>query len=212
MPTFAQIRTKVSRKLIDPSNTAVSVADVGDAINDALNFWKQRPLWFNQKTATTTLVIGDPVIPGMPSDFLFEDSENGFVIPYQNITYTLEKKPPKIYDAVSIAGALGLPSIYTWRNGVYSVYYNPNLAYTLNIYYTADYTALSADSDNNDFTNYADQLLMYETLSRLSGEDRQDLQMDNSYAAKADREYNNLTMRSFRQKATGYLTINTILH
>lgn len=210
MPTFAQLRAKVSKKLIDPNNTAVSVADVGDAINDAIRFWQYRRFWFNEASTTTTLIVNNEIIPGIPSDFLYEDEENGFVIPYANISYTLKKKPPKVLDGIS-TNAQGLPFIYTWRNGQYEVYYLPNLAYTLNIYYIKSYSDLSADGDNNDFTNKADQLITYEALSRLSGEDRQDLQMDNTYAAKADREYKNLCSRTFQQTASGYLTVETIL-
>ena len=211
MATFAELRTRVSRKLIDPSNTAVSVANVGDAINDAIRFWRYKHFWFNEATATTTLVVGNPVIPNFPTDFLFEDEDNGFVIPYQQISYTLKKKHPKEYDLESIQNAKGIPYIYTWRNGVYSVYFNPNIAYTLNIYYIKNYIDLSADADNNDFTNYADQLIVYEALSRLTGEERQDMDTGNSYSAKANREFTNLKQRSAKQAATGRLSIETII-
>jgi hypothetical protein len=210
MPTFSQLKTKIARKLIDPNSTAVSLANVGEAINDAIRFWRYNPLWFNEATATVTLVVGDPVVPSIPSDFLFEDEENGFVILYNQISYSLKKKHPKEYDLTSIQNAVGLPYIYTWRNGVYSVYYNPNLAYTMNIYYIKNYVDLVADGDSNDFTNYADQLIVYEALSRLTGEDRQDTAVGDSYFAKANREFENLKKRSRRHSATGRLTVETI--
>ena len=211
MSTFAELKAKTSRKLIDPNGTAVSAANVGDAINDAIKFWKYKRFWFNEDTATTTLVIGSATIPNFPTDFLFEDEENGFVIPYNQISYTLKKKHPKVFDNISIQNALGLPFIYTWRNGVYSVYFNPNIAYTLNIYYIKNYVDLVNDADFNDFTVYADQMILYEALSHLNGEDRQDTTMGDSYFAKANREFQNLNARSLKQTATGSLTVETII-
>ena len=211
MPTFKELRDKVARKLIDPNNTAISDLNVGDAVNDAVRFWKQKALWFNEAAATTTLVIGNPVIPNLPSDLLFLDPENGFVIPYNQISYTLKKKHPVEFDSISIEGAMGLPFIYTWRNGVYSLYFNPNIAYTLNIYYIKDYADLQGDNDTNDFLTYADQLIMYETLSRLYGEERQDMATGDTYFAKANREFANLKVRSKLQNATGRLIVDTII-
>jgi hypothetical protein len=211
MPTFAQLKTRVSRKLIDPNNTAVSASDVGDAINDAIKYWKYSRFWFNETTATVTLNVSDQVVPNIPSDFLYEDQENGFVILYDQITYTLTKKHPKEFDRISIQNATGLPSVYTWRNGVYTVYFQPNIAYTMNIYYIKDYVDLSADDDSNDFTTFADQLITYEAVGRLTGEDRQDSASGSEYLGRADREFKNLTNRTSKQTASGRLDVDTIL-
>lgn len=212
MPTFGQLKTLVARKLLDPNYQAVTASDVGDAINDAIRYWKYQRYWFNEASTQVQLSTGVGNITNLiPADFLYEFPENGFVIPYSNINYALFHKSPQIFDAVSISNAVGIPYIYTFRNQNYEIYFNPQLDYLMNIYYIKDYTALSADSDNNDFTNLADQLIIYEALSRLTGEDRQDLQMDNSYAAKADREDKNLKQRTFKQTGSGENTVHSIL-
>jgi hypothetical protein len=224
MPTFSQIATVVSRKLIDPNNTAVALADVKQAINDAQRFWRYRRFWFNEDSTVFNFVAGNPYVcedgvsppaefagaPSLPSDFLSEFPEAGFVIRYSNVSYPMTKVHPRDYDAANVS-AIGIPSIYTWRKGRFEFYYYPNIDYTCNCYYFKDYADLVADGDTNDFTEYADQLLIYEALSRLSGEDRQDLQMDNSYAAKADREYANLERQTFKKTASGKLEVNSIL-
>lgn len=223
MPTFAQLKTIVSRKLIDPNNTAISASDVGQAINDAIRFWRYRRFWFNESSTTLTMDINDPFVlgygntnssyplaPVLPSDFLEELPKDGFVIQYSNLSYTMNKVHPREYDNQNVRGQ-GLPYCYTWRNGNYEFYWYPNLAYTLSVYYFKNYVDLVSDNDNNDFTNLADQLVIYEALSRLSGEDRQDLEMNNSYAAKADREYSNLERRTFKKTASGKLSVDSIL-
>lgn len=213
MTTFASLKTTVSRKLQDPNNTAVSAADVGTAINDAINYWKFRRFWFNEASSLNNVLPAQTsdITSLLPSDFLVELPENGFTIPYSQITYPLEKVSPQQFDDDSIDNGYGLPFEYTWRAQKYYIYFSPQITYALNIYYLKDYDALSGASDTNDFTEFADQLIIYETLSRLSGEDRQDLQMDNTYAAKAEREYTNLTQRSFKQTGSGRLDVDTIL-
>lgn len=210
MPTFAQIRSKVSKKLIDPNNTAISVADVGDAINDAIRYWKHKPFWFNQATGSVALMAGGTGGLSLPSDFLYENSENGFVIYDNGVTTSLVKRTNYDFDVDAATGGQGTPYIYTYRHGGYELYYIPDQAYTLVVYYTRDYADLSADGDANDFTNYADQLVMYEALGRLSGEDRQDLDMNNTYMAKADREYRTLLARTTEQAATGSMSFDTL--
>lgn len=210
--TFLQLRTKVARKILDPLNSAVTDENVGDAINDALAYWKYRRFWFNEHHSIATLSVSVGNFTNvLPDDFLYEFPEDGFNIPYNNITYPLFKKSPQIFDTTAIANAVGLPYIYTTRNGNYELYFNPQLAYSLNIYYIQDQTPFANDSDTNPFSEYADQMLIYEAISRLIGEDRQDLQMNNSYWQKADREEKNLKQRTFKQTASGSLTVETII-
>lgn len=212
MSTFAQIKSKVSRKLLDPNTTAISGADVGDAVNEALDYWKKSQFWFNEGSAVATMVPGQANFTALlPSDFQYEDQQNGFVIVDGQVFYTLEKKSPKDFDYDAVQDSQGLPYIYTYRNKQYECYFQPDQAYTLNIYYIKDYADLVNDSDTNDFTEEASELLVYEALSRLIGEDRQDLQMNNTYAAKADREAKNLKQRSAKQTGTGRLEVTTIL-
>lgn len=221
MPTFAQLKSKISRKLIDPNNTAISAANVGDAINDAIRYWRYTRFWFNEKTAVLTMNVNDtyvlkdydpsmPNTPYLPTDFLYLVPKNGFVINYNNLSYTIHPRPPQIFDAQNVRG-IGLPYIYTRRSNNYEFYFFPNIAYQLYVYYIKNYDDLVDDSDNNDFTNEADQLIIYEALSRLSGEDRQDLEMNNTYAAKADREADNLLKRTSLMTGSGELTVDTIL-
>lgn len=233
MPTFQALQTKVSKKLIDANNTAISASDVGDALNDALRFWKFRRFWFNERQSTVTMDINDPFLflygqsnatypsaPTLPQYFLYEFPDDGFVIYYNQVRYPITKRHPLLYDnqavgsvsgTSSTGSGLGLPFVYTFRNMAYEFYYYPNLAYTLTVNYITDYADLVNPADTNDFTNYADRLLMYEALSHLYGENRQDENQENKYAKKADREYENLNIRGARQTASGELTIESIV-
>ncbi len=210
MATFGELKTKISKRLQDTQGTAVSTSDVADAINTAITFWKKQKLWFNEASTTISLTLGNPIISGLPSDFQFELSDNGFVIEKSKMRYILKKVPPVQYDNENIEGN-GLPEIYTWKAGVFYVYPYPQEAYTTKVYYIKEYADLANDNDTNDFTINADQLIMYEALSRLHGEMRQDEKMEAYYSARAQEEFSNLSSFGKRKSGSGQLTIETIL-
>lgn len=236
MPTFGALQTKISKKLIDAGQTAISGSDVGDAINDAQHFWKFRRFWFNERQTTLTMDVNDPFVfmsgsnnpavanyplaPVLPSTFLYEFPEDGFVIYYSQSRYVMKKKNPKVFDEQAIGSitgtsstgsGAGLPFIYTFRHQSYEFYFYPNIAYSLVCNYITDYADLANASDTNDFTNYAARVLLYEALSHLYGENRQDEQQEGTYFQKAEREYQNLKMRGFQNQETGELVTENIL-
>lgn len=223
--TFAGLRTKISKKLIDANQSAVSDSDVGDALNDALHYWKQKRFWFNEGQNSVTLGANNPYVlgygnsqpsgfanaaPVLPQDFLFEFERDGFVIPYANLSYRFDKVNPADLDDASTSG-YGIPYIYCFRNGNYEFYYRPNLAYTLQINYVKDVADFVNDAETNVFSQYADRLLMYEALSHLFGENRQDASQDNLFASKAEREFRLLKKRSSSNVASGKLSFYSIL-
>jgi hypothetical protein len=223
MATFGSLQTKISKKLIDANQTAVSASDVADAINDALHYWKQKHFWFNEGQTTLTMDINDPYVlgygntvsgypgaPVLPSDFLYEVPRDGFVILYSQLKYRFRKVDPAQFDDTDIQG-VGMPYIYTFRNGNYEFYFYPNVAYSLTVNYVKDVVDLVNQADSNVFTVNADRLLMYEALSHLYGENRQDNAQDGFYAAKADREARLIKTRSSMNNASGHLAVDSIL-
>ena len=222
--TYGSLQTKVSAKLIDSGNSAISASTVGDALNDALHYWKQKRFWFNEAQASLTMDINDPYVlgygntnasypnaPVLPQNFLYEFEKDGFVIPYSKLFYRFKKVSPAQYDDNNIEG-IGIPYIYCYRNGNYEFYFYPNIAYTLMVNYLADQPDMVNSSDTNVFTQYADRLLMYEALSHLMGENRQDNTQDNFFAQKADREFRLLKTRTSNNNAAGVLAVESILH
>lgn len=206
MPTFAELKTAVSKRLLDANNTAVSSADVGDSINAAIRYWKQRTFWFNQKNQTVTLNIDNPIIPNFPIDFLYEIPEGGFVIDYSQTRWPLTKVDNATYENANVEGK-GLPYLITFREGTWQVYWYPDQEYSLIIRYIKDYNDLVGDNDVNDFTTFADRLIMYDALSRLNAEFRQDEKMESYYSARAGNEYKNLNQRSNKVYGTGTMQI-----
>lgn len=210
MATFGELKTKISKRLQDTQGTAVSTSDVADAINTSIKYWKKKIFFFNQKSDSITLTEDSAVIPSIPSDFQFELSDAGFVVEDSQINYPLKKIPLAQYELEDIEGS-GVPSVYTWKSGSFYMYPYPQQAYTMRINYIKDYDDLVLDGDTNDFTTNADQLIMYEALSRLHGELRQDEKMEAYYSARAQNEFSILSSFGKRKSGSGQLTIETIL-
>jgi len=211
--TFSDIITAVSKRLIDPSNTAVDVSDVKAAINEATSFWKFRRFWFNEVTDTTTLTAQDPnmsfpaatcMLPAFGSD--------GFYIIYSNLRYPLRKETAQVYDDVYLSNGFGIPRIYSAIGGVgYQCYPIPDRDYTLGRHYLKEYTDLVNNADTNDFTVNASRLLTLRALKTLSMEIRQDGNAYNYYDAAEAAEYKNLMVRTTKQNASGSLSIASMI-
>lgn len=213
MATFGELITSCSKRLLDTSNVAVSTSDVADALNAAIKFYKFQRLWFNESYEGTTLSEASTEIT-LPSDFLVEMPEDGFTIVDNDTRYTLQKVDSAEFNRQKTDGT-GLPYIYVYRGGAYEIYYIPDQDYTLEIRYLKDYPPFATDGtgngQSNDFTIYADQLILYDALSRLHGELRQDEKMETYYSARAKNELDNLQLRTRKQNSSGVLTVESIL-
>lgn len=191
MATLAELRQRVSDRLIDPNNTAVSPARVTASINDALSYYARKEFHFNRAQSNTTLTVGNPVIP-LPVDFYQEVLPNTFVLYDGNTRFPLEKVNPTEYDNINIVDTNGIPTIYKYDTGVFKCFPYPDRAFIVTVSYIKSYPVLVNDTDTNDFTVYGDKLLMYDALSRLSAELRQDDKMEAYYSGRAKDEYKSL--------------------
>jgi len=207
MANFGDLKTKVSRKLLDAQNTSVSVSEVADGINEAIKYWKQREIfWFNQLGTSLTTTIGSPILDLTGTNILYLDKSAGMVIPYQNYNYTLYQVPPDYYDWSNI-NSPGRPYAYTFRNGAYYLYYIPDQAYTVNLSGAKDYIDLVLDADTNDWTEKADILIVYEALSRLF-QNRGDIEKADYFSQGAASEASNLRKRTSNMMASGTMRVD----
>lgn len=211
MATFAQMKTWVSKRLQDPNNTAVSSDDVGDLINQALNYWKNIRFWFNEITDTTTLTQSNASVP-LPDDWLVPSIDNCFVIEYSGIRYPLKKVSEEQYNAMYLSNGIGQPWWFAKQaTDDYQVYPIPDRDYTLRRFYIRDYEDFSADGDTNDFSENAQFLLQYTAAAYGSRDFRQDLDMYKAFMDRALDEEQNLLVTTRKDNATGSLTITSML-
>lgn len=222
MATFGAVRTAIARRLLDDSNTAVTLIEIGEAINEAISTWKKKRFWFNTAKYNTTIAATDTtvvtatstcsIVP-LPTDFLMDLPRNGLVIIDNLFPYQVKKYEPSVFDGISSLITTGRPRIYCNRNGVLEAYPSADRAYNANLYYIKDYTAFvttgADDSSTNDFldNDKGRYLIQNHALADLHGELRQDDAMEKRYTARRDAEYNTMIARTQRTLRTGILTV-----
>lgn len=204
------MRSKVSVRLKDPQNTAVSASDVDTVINDAIKEYKKKRFWFNEFKEDVILNVNDPILPPLPSGTPILDvfKKGGISINYSQTRWAVTKISSAEYDAGNTQGQ-GIPYVYTYRNNQYELYWYPDAAYTAVVRGLKDYVVLTAN-DTNDWLTYAEDLIMYESLSRLFGEFRQDDKMEGYYSARAKDQYNRLIAETNKRNKTGRIAVGEL--
>lgn len=212
MATFVQMKTWVSKRLLDPNNTSVSSDDVGDLINMAMTYWKNRRFWFNEHTDTTTLLQGNPTV-SLPDDWLVGSIDESFVIEYSGIRYPLKKLAEQMYNAIYLSNGVGQSWWFSRiANEEYQVYPIPDKDYTIRRFYLKNYEPFVNDPDSNDFSENAANLLQYTAASYGMRDFRQDYAAADGFWAQANREYQSLLVTTRKANATGSLTLTSILN
>lgn len=207
MSNFAQMKLWVSKRLLDPNGTSVSSDDVGEMINQAIEYWKKRRFWFNEKTETVTLARSNNFIP-LPDDYYIPSLDFGaFVIEYSGIRYPLKKLSEASYNNYYLSNGIGQP--FWWSKQAepdnYVVYPIPDKDYTLRCFYLKKYDPLVADNDTNDWTDLAQDLIKYQALAYGMNDFRQDFNAADRFQERAKTEYQNLLLRTRKENATGHL-------
>jgi hypothetical protein len=210
MATFGDILTKVVKRLKDPNNVEISSSDVATVINDAIQHWSKIRFWFNEFQDTVTLTANDPVLPTLSVTPLYLFQQGGITINYAQTRWPLKPVSSLEYDEMNVQGQ-GIPFAYTERNGGYELYYYPDAAYSAVVRGVKAYEEFATDgsenSQSNDFTTNAADLIIYEALARLFGEIKQDPKMESYYANRAMNEKLSLMKQTNRRKSTGRIAV-----
>lgn len=206
--TFKQLKDRIASM----ANQNFSESDIGTAINSSIDYLRKWRFWFTEGEQSITLTSGQAdQTAHMPSNFGGFLEPNGIVISDDGIYIPLSKIDSLSYDSIYEDNSRGLPRYFTYRNGELLVYPEPDQAYTGIIYFMKTYTALSADGDTNDFTDYADRLVQYKTLEDLYMDYRHDPERAAIYGNKFKDELTILKQENYEKTATGFLQNQEVL-
>lgn len=212
MATFAEMKTWVSKRLQDPNNTAVSSADVGDLINQAMEYWKNVRFNWNEDIYIDVLAAQNPQIT-LPDDFLCPATDDMVVIEYSGIRYVLKKLVETLYNGVYLSNGIGQPWWYSKQaTDGYRTYPIPDKDYDYRLFYLKDYASFSADGDTNDFSTFGKNLIQYTAAAYGSRDFRQDPAMYQAFWAQALDEEQNLLVTTRKDNATGSLVTYSALN
>lgn len=212
MSTFGEMATAIARRLIDDNNTAVTLVEIKEAINEAVSTWKHKRFWFNTATADLSIAADDTAV-SLPSDFLIDVPRNALTITQDSFRYPVVKVKPIDYDNCLNTAATGRPAVYCYRNGALQFAPYADQAYSGKLHYLKNYddfeTDTTSDTTTNDFLTHASSLIKYEALMNLAGDLRNDDAREDRYTNKVAREYSKLLSRTNSLLKTGTLSIET---
>ena len=210
MSTLSQLRSRISNKLSAGNLVDPTSAEIDDQINSVIKFYSSDEFWFNEQIVSLTATTDSAVLTGLPADFQQEIVPNGLVLIDNSIPHPLTKITPAEYDSMD-SGTTGLPNRYIYRAGNFELLNYPDQAYTINLFYRKNYATLVNDDDTNDFTNYAERLIEYKTLSDLFGDYKDDDKKALFYDAKSLDEFNAVKKQTYNLTSTGVLVTENIV-
>ena len=159
MSDFGTLKARIADEL---SRTDLT-SQINNHVLDAIKRRENKGWWFNQAEATLNTAQGDREY-ALPGDFLKLTS---LKVTYQDTDWVLRPRPLSWqYDLSDIQGS---PSTFAIHRESLRLYPVPDRVYTLTLAYLKRLTALSADTDSNEWTDEAEELIRCsacETLCR----------------------------------------------
>lgn len=168
-PIFDKIRRVIGRDA-----TSIPDSTIIEAINEAIDDMEGQGFWFQRQQATTTLVIGQSLVPGLPSDFNFEDESAGLSVFYSNQYMPLQKVSQMEFDLRNDQSN-GIPRYFVATAGSLYVYPYPDYAYPVYVRYSKGYNDLSAGG-SNDFTSNAKRAVRFLATADLFMDELKDME------------------------------------
>jgi hypothetical protein len=211
MATLSGLRTLISNKLTDGDLIDPSSAQIDAQINSTIDYYESDSFWFNEAIASLSTTADNAVLGSIPSDFRQEIMPNGLTLIDNSLHYPLKKMTPLEYESVFDDNSKGRSVGYTYRKGQFELWFIPDAVYTVKLYYRKSYSDLSADGDNNDFTNYAARLIEYKTIADLLRDYRGNSERAMMYDVRVEDEYKRTKRETDNRTSTGYLTTENIV-
>lgn len=151
----------MTSRIADDINRTDLTTQIQLAINRAIEYFsKNYRFWFNEKTATFVTVASQfaySSADSIPTDMMDID-----LVKITLASNNLVPLYPRTYDYIqtrNTGNLSGVPEEYAYYKQSFYLYPIPNAVYTITVSYPKSYAALSAGSDTNDYTTYAEDLI-----------------------------------------------------
>lgn len=155
MSTFLEMQQRIA----DDLNRTDLTTQIKKAINRAIIFYQKEPFWFKEATVTFSTIANQKSYSS--SDTLITDIDRIYMVEsvLNSANYEMDEHDIKWIEEKNPNNATGNPTDYAWWQNKFWLYLVPDKVYTIRVYYTKTYAALSADADTNDWLVYAEDLI-----------------------------------------------------
>ncbi len=156
MSTFLEMQQRIADDL-DRSDLTTQIKK---AINRAIKYYESVRFYFQETTGTFTTVANQNsygTADGLPSTI--KEIDYLQITISSNNKYGLKQKPYQFLTDLDFGSFKGQPSFYAWYQSKIYLYPTPNSTWTVTASFKKSYAELSADSDTNDWTTEAEDLI-----------------------------------------------------
>lgn len=167
MATYADMRARIADELANDGD--ITSAQINYAIQDAIKHYERRFWWFNVRIITfSTLTDGEFYVSSPPSTFDDMIEIQSMVIEYNGVRTAMQPVPNSDIDATQNGFVKGVPRVYARTANKLRLYPIASGSYPIDMTYVYKLTDLSADTDENAWTNEAEELIRQSAKRRIA--------------------------------------------
>jgi hypothetical protein len=164
--TYVDMQTRIADDLVD---TAVTTAQIKNAILTAVSDYDSARFFFNQKTATfSTVAAQEYYTTAALSDIPNIVSIDSALITYSGYKSQLVAVDYSTMDAEQDGTITSAPYWYAYYGQQIRLFPIPDAVYTVTLSYLYKFTTLSADSDTNAWMTDGEEMIRQAAKRRLA--------------------------------------------
>lgn len=155
MSTFLEMQQRIA----DDLNRTDLTTQIKKAITRAILFYQKEPFWFKETSKSFNTIAAQKIYTTTDTSITDIDRIHFMKAVINSANYKITEKPLSFIEDRNPNNAQGVICYYAWWQNQIYFYLVPNQIWAVTVYYTKTYTPLSADSDTNDWTVYAEDLI-----------------------------------------------------
>lgn len=167
MPTYADMRARIADELANDGD--ITSTQINYAINDSIALYQRRPWWFNVRMITfTTSANGEYYVSTPTSTFDDMIEVQSIMIEYSGLKSPLVAVDNLEIDFSQDGTVTGIPTNYSRTAQKIRLFPIPDGAYTIYLTFVCKLDALVNDTDENAWTNEAEELIRQSAKRRIA--------------------------------------------
>ena len=161
--TFGDLKSAVKRELYNRTDLDT---EIQASILSAVQFYENEKWWWKEQQDTSLSTVLNQAFILLPDNFDYEDA---FTITYTTYPLPMIKRDweTMIRFLISSQTMRGQPTDYAFYEGKIYFYPTPNGAYQLTLWKTRTLTPLSSDSESNEWTTDAEEMIRSRTIADI---------------------------------------------
>jgi hypothetical protein len=205
MATFLDMQTRLGDDLI---NESITTDQIKNAIRAAIKQYGRKPFWFLQTEASFPTVASQEYYSASDFSDMPDIKSIHSVVLNNSGKSKLKDADYGSINALQNGMVTGSPSHYTYYKKQMRLYPIPDAAYTVTVSYSKQLAELSADADENDWTNEAEELIRQCAKGILALDTLHDTEMAARFSIRETKIYDSLLEENRRREPKKTLTTN----